>query len=321
VGLVPLLWDEKGELGCPRCYTLPANLQTTREDILCDGDPAAVLEAAVAHLRGSGLPLRLELPRVREDSAVRRSLARVLADPRLRTVERDEPASPVIRLVDGGWEGYLRSLPRHTRQELQRKRRVAERSGSVAWSVHSAPEEVSGALAAVFNIERRSWKEGAGTSITSAPESERFFAELARLAAAAGSLRIYLLVRNGEPIAHVFCLLHRNELHALKTSYRRDLGQLSPGVVLLGHVLEDAFAHCHAVVDLLGETSRWKNEISNGSREHQSVCLFASDLARCRACRVVEQRVKPLARQHAPRLLSSRQTLTRWLRARRAKRS
>jgi len=320
VGLVPLVWDAEGDLWCPGSFVLPVNLQTTREDILCEGDPVEVMEAALAHLRSSGRPVRLALKHVRTDGVALQSLPRVLTDQGMATVVQVEPDSPIVGL-EGDWESYLRARSRRCRSEMRRKRKAAERSGQVGWRVVSDPEGVAGAVGAVLEIERHSWKEGAGTSLTREAGVDRFFAELATLCARTGSLRVYLLELDAQPIAYAFCILHGDELYALKTSYRSDFGQLSPGVVLFGYVLQDAFAQGYALVDLLGETSRWKREIATTCREHRSVCVFSSHLPRCQLCRLVEHRVRPFVRGNAPRLLESKQRLSNWLAARRRKSS
>ncbi len=312
VGLVPLLRDVAGELWCPKTLTLPVNPQTRREDIVYEGEPGEIVDAALGYLRQRGKRVKIGLKRVRDDAATLRVLPEVAERHHMLTSTKPDTEAPILEL-EKDWQSYLSSRSRHFRSELRRKRKAMAGAGAVELRVVSAPEEVDGAMDEVFSIERDSWKEDEGTSLTTETGLTTFFRELALRCARSGWLRIYLLQLDSRSIAHVFGVVFDSQLYALKTSYRQEYRHLSPGAVLFGYVVEDGFAQRYRLLDFLGDRSRWKNEMATGSRQHASMCVFSSSLPKCRFCRLLEHKVKPMVKERASFVTPLARWVGRWL--------
>ncbi len=312
VGLIPLIQDIAGELWCPKTLTLPVNPQTRREDIVCEGEPDEIIDAALGYLRQRGQPVKVGLKRVLEDAATLRVVPEVAAHHHMLTTTKPDTEAPILEF-EKDWQSYLSSRSRHFRSELRRKRKAMIQAGRAEWRVVSVPEEVDAAMDEVFSIERDSWKEGEHTSLTTESGLETFFRDLALRCARSGWLRIYLLQLDSRSIAHVFGVIFDGQLYALKTSYRQGYRQLSPGAVLFGHIVEDGFTQGYRLLDFLGDSARWKNEMATGARQHASMCIFSSRLPKCRFCRLLEHTVKPTVKEKASFATPLARWASRWL--------
>lgn len=308
VAVVPLVIDDAGELWCRGSLVTPVDAHTTRCDLLSAIPIDDVLAAVLPALREAQPARTIVLKRIPDASVTFGALRHGAVALRLRAQVQPEFASRTLAL-DGGWDAWLARLPKHARSELLRKRRVLERAGSAELRVVTETADVDAALAAVLEIEAASWKDAAGTSLRTEHGSDAFYSAVVRERAAAGALRLFLLLLDGQPIAHAICSVERHALYALKTSYRQDRASLSPGAVIISHVIEDACRHGQPLLDLLGADQRWKRELADGTVPASTVCLFPPRRARCQLCRIEERRIKPFVRTHAGFLLDLRRRL------------
>ena len=298
-GLAPLLVDSAGELWCSRSLTLAANSHSHTSTILGGQDKIEVLDAFLEHLARSRSHARMAFKHVVRSSSVATRLPEIAGQHRMCTVARDSTNWSLVR-IDGDWEDYLKTRKVRVRRELRRKRKKLERAGQFEIRVVTTPEQCDDAMEQVFHVERKSWKEREGTSLTTEPGASEFYATLARLWAGRGWLRIYLLCLDGRPIAHIFGAQFRNAYTALKTSYDETYGVLSPGIVLFGHALQEAFEAKLDLFDFAGHESRWKQELATHSETHLNICAFSRTHVGCRACGFFHSVFKPTVKRLIP---------------------
>ncbi len=301
VGLAPLLDDHEGTLGCPRCLVTPVNPHSRRCSLLAADDPEPVVDAVLTHLEQTRRGSRMRLRCCDAASPV----VAALEEREPRSLVRQKDASPIIRL-DGDWEGYLASRPRHVRHELSRKRKRLDAEWDAKWVRVADAAGAERALTDVLRIERNSWKDREGTSLVSEPGAAAFYARIARACAAKGWLRIELLYLDGEPVAHLLGVAHRGTYYALKTSYDEAYRAWSPGIVLFQHAIRKAFEDGLAVFDFLGADSRWKSELANDQRSHVDACAFSGTALRCRWDRGRVVHIKRFLEERAPALVALR---------------
>ena len=159
-------------------------------------------------------------------------------------------------------------------------------------------------------IEARSWKAARQTSIGTEPAAERFYRALGRRFAEAGRLRSYLLYLGDEPVAHLFGLTHRGSYFALKSSYDPQREELSPGVLLFAHALEDCFDGRLSRFEILGDAQQWKRQLATHWRRSVDVCLFTHLISRCGWIHAKDV-ARPLLERHAPRLIALKRRVDR----------
>ena len=192
---------------------------------------------------------RVELNQYGGGEAGTDALARAAAASGRKLVTRTISRPPFI-LLEGDFEAYEGTLSRNRRKALRRHRRKLEEEGALEFEVHDGRTDLERLLAELFAVEASGWKGERGTAISSRPETERFYTEVARWAAERGWLRLAFHRLDGRPIACDFALEHGGVWYTLKAGYEDDLRSFGPGALLL----RDEIAHCceRGVAPLLG---------------------------------------------------------------------
>ena len=117
----------------------------------------------------------------------------------LPVLERVVRRSPYIDLA-GSWEEFEAALSKKRRANIRRRWRRLEERGELTIELVDGSERLDELLAEAYAIESSGWKGEDGTAIASQPETESFYGELARWAAARGWLRIWFLRLDGRAL-------------------------------------------------------------------------------------------------------------------------
>ena len=244
---------------------MPANQWSSRGDFLLDSaaDVEDVLDGLTAAM--SEIPWQLLwLDDVPVDTYRFQALAHAL--------ERSRTASDCHRNLEVGWisteaewESFRAGWSRKHRQQMSRHLRRLGRTGDVEFEMlsHIEPDQVGRWMRLGMEVEDRSWKGEAGTSVLRSPEMFRFFVEQASQAARWGQLRLSFLRLDHRPIAFAYGISAKGVYHSCKCGYDSRYAAFSPGQLLRYHLLEAFCAdpECRAV-DCLGPMTdahrKWK---------------------------------------------------------------
>jgi CelD/BcsL family acetyltransferase involved in cellulose biosynthesis len=310
--VAPFLSDLSGEFWCTRSLTLPIHPHIRRTDILCGGDHEPILEAIVGRLRESRRRIKMAL-HVRTDSPTVPALRHIADRHGLTTFTRADAESPVLR-IDGDWEAFLNTRSKQRRSEIRRQTTRLTTLGAVRGLGHDDLDGLDEVFVQIVDIERRSWKAHRGESIAETTTLSDFYREIARGAARRRALRINMLYFDDAPIAHIFGVVHGGTYYALKTSYVEERRDLSPGVVLFGHALQDAFDAELKAFDFLGEDARWKRELATELQPHAYLCVASRGSLKCSVCHTFHGRLKPRLKSRLPGLVKLKNSIESKLR-------
>jgi CelD/BcsL family acetyltransferase involved in cellulose biosynthesis len=175
--------------------------------------------------------------------------------------------SPIVE-TNGDFKAWRAASKPRWGAPLERFRRKMGRDHEAHFEIVEAPRDLEAELDAGFAVEASGWKGRAGTAITSAPETERFYRDVARTFHARGALRLSRIVLDGTVAAFDLCLLCRNRLYLLKTGYDERFAKLAPGLVLRLSTIERCFELGYEAHELLGEDSEWKLKFATTERRH-----------------------------------------------------
>ena len=170
------------------------------------------------------------------------------------TVEPEERC-PVLSLPSS-WDAYLASLSGKHRHELTRKIRRFEREvpdGRIV-SVHTA-HDVAARLGDFLALHRAS---RTGKAKFMDARMETFFRAAIPALAARDGVRLWLLEAGGEPIASFICLEWDDTVGLYNSGFSPGRAALSPGLVLLSHIIRDAIARRRPRFDFLRGEERYK---------------------------------------------------------------
>ena len=160
--------------------------------------------------------------------------------------------------LPSSWDAYLASLSGKHRHELTRKIRRFEREvpdGRVV-AVHTAADV--GARLGDFLALHRASRTGKAKFMDA--RMETFFRAAIPALAARDGVRLWLLEAGAEPIASFICLEWDDTVGLYNSGFSPGRAALSPGLVLLARVIEDAITRRCARFDFLRGEERYKLE-------------------------------------------------------------
>jgi CelD/BcsL family acetyltransferase involved in cellulose biosynthesis len=166
----------------------------------------------------------------------------------LSTLAQREARCPVLALPES-WGSYLAGLSGKDRHELRRKLRRIERQWREAGvRSHASAEDLEAAMSSFLALHRKS-KTGKARFMDA--RMERFFRHVAFALAARGWLRLWFLEHDGAAVASFFCLEFAGNVGLYNSGFDPAHASLSPGIVLLCHVIRDAIERGFARFDFL----------------------------------------------------------------------
>jgi CelD/BcsL family acetyltransferase involved in cellulose biosynthesis len=181
--------------------------------------------------------------------------------------------SPYI-VVSGSWEEYQQRLSSKRRANLNRLWRRLNEQGDVEFEVRDGAEELGALLEEGFKVEESGWKGEQGTAINSAPETRRFYQEIAAWAASRGALRLGFLRLDGRALAFDLAVEEGGAHALLKTGFVSEWRSSAPGVLLRERMIEQCFGRGLETYDFLGDATEWKQEWIDGTRQLVALDAF-----------------------------------------------
>jgi CelD/BcsL family acetyltransferase involved in cellulose biosynthesis len=176
--------------------------------------------------------------------------------------------------ISGSFQDYLKAFSPKSRQNLTRSvRRFSEQQGgNIGCEVYTKSEDMPTFHAEALAISRKTYQ----TRLLHAglPEGEGFVQEMCALAAR-GMARGYLLRDGPRAIAFAWCRGQGDRLTYSIIGYLPTDSQLSPGTILLYHILEDLFT-CKkfSVIDFGTGSAQYKTMFSTDKQDVVTVYYF-----------------------------------------------
>jgi hypothetical protein len=182
--------------------------------------------------------------------------------------------SPYIELA-ASWEAMIAKLPKKTRWTFRKGERDLTAKGAVDYEQITDVASVGSLLASVVAIERKSWKEEVGTSITAQSRQQAFYDTFARLAAANGILSGHVLRVASQPIAYILGIATGDGVFLdLKESFDASYAEYSPGHVLKRFAIEALIGRGIRVYDFMGRCEPYKMRWTDKTYQCETIALY-----------------------------------------------
>lgn len=147
-----------------------------------------------------------------------------------------------VGLIDVGsdWQAYKSRWSKNHRKDMRRRLNRARCQGELRLEVYDslASDQVERYLTIAWEVEDKSWKGVAGTSVLRTPGSRQFYLRQARQLADWGQLQISFLHLNDRPIAFEYGYRVNGTYFSHKVGYDDACRALAPGQLLLMMLLE-----------------------------------------------------------------------------------
>lgn len=295
VGVVPFVTRTSGTSGCARSHDTPTNSHVRRIGLLASIQPAELLAILLPDMLRTRSVSCLGMRQLVVGGEAEQALRQATQQTGLVAFSTEETSSAIVSF-ENGWEAYVAS---RTPQQLSnlKKRRKLDKAGRWHIATYSTPQALPVGWDALLAIETGSWKHANGTSIANEPGANDFYLSVAQQAAKSGMLELSVLWIDDQPVAHAFCVRHRDTLYLLKNSYKDTFRQLAPGWLLVWEVMQRSAVNGCTRFDLLGDLMPWKLDVATQIVAHRSHLVFAPSQIRCQLCRLTENVIKPAARR------------------------
>ena len=138
------------------------------------------------------------------------------------------------------WPAYEASWTKNHRKNMRRTWERLQQAGQVSVAVHSEiePHQVEPLLRRAFEIEDRSWKGPAGTSVLRSPGIFEYFLAQGRQLAQWRQIEICFLELDGQAIAFEYGYRAHDVHYSHKVSYDERFSQFGPGQLLMMELLK-----------------------------------------------------------------------------------
>lgn len=179
-----------------------------------------------------------------------------------------EERCPVLTLPDS-WEAYLGGLGSKARHELTRKMRRLEREARDARpACLRTRAEIETRFGDFLDLHRRS---RAGKARFMDGRMEGFFRRAIGALADRGGARLWFLDTAGGPIATCVAIEWDGTVGLYNSGFHPDRAALSPGLVLLAHLIRDATARGKRRFDFLRGEERYKYDFGSVAEDVYAV--------------------------------------------------
>jgi CelD/BcsL family acetyltransferase involved in cellulose biosynthesis len=177
-------------------------------------------------------------------------------------------SAPALLLGAGRGEKVL------DRYSLRRPLQRLQRAGTVRFRTIEEPREIASALPRFFEQHQARWSGTATPSAFADPQYRRWFEVLAAEFAPLGWLHFSVLELDAEPVAFHFGFRYGQKLVWYKPSYSREHSRLSPGVVLITHLVRAGIALGLEELDFTIGNEPFKQRFANVERWNSNFRIY-----------------------------------------------
>jgi CelD/BcsL family acetyltransferase involved in cellulose biosynthesis len=222
------------------------------------GGERDIVSAILAQLETENDGCRIDLPDLRETSPLLRCFS-----PQVGLQKNLHDSCPVLRLPSS-IEELPKVVPPDQLRHLRAARRRIGRAGKCGIEV-ATRETLDEFLVALLQLHGRRWRESGELGVLADQRVQAFHRLAARALLERGVLRLYGLRFEGKLIASLYALAERDVIYCYLQGFDPAYAEFSPGMQILGAVIEDAARHGKRRVDLL--RGREKYKYSWGARD------------------------------------------------------
>jgi CelD/BcsL family acetyltransferase involved in cellulose biosynthesis len=138
--------------------------------------------------------------------------------------------------------------------------------------------DVASFLKAMLQIERNSWKETVGTSVTKNDYQKKLYEELTDIMVEKHCFTGHTLELNGKPIAYVYGLLFNGTFSDLKESFDSSYHAYSPGQVLKTFILQRLIEDNVRYYDYMGVCEPYKMRWTKDTYARSNYVIYNGNL-------------------------------------------
>lgn len=147
---------------------------------------------------------------------------------------------PIVSL-DATWQEFLSSRTRAVRKSIKRRDSRLAAAGTPGFENAEPHGSTRQPFDRYLAVEQASWKAGTTVGVAASSTLIAFYRRLLDQFAASGQVQFHFLSLDGRTIAATFGLIWNDCFYSLHVAHDEAYAELSPGVILTGRELQEAF--------------------------------------------------------------------------------
>jgi CelD/BcsL family acetyltransferase involved in cellulose biosynthesis len=172
------------------------------------------------------------------------------------------------------WDAWLGSLHRDKRYKIKNIRKKCNAAHPTRFFAWDDPATLDRGIDRLIALHNKRWEKAGQQHAFSTAEYRDFHRAVMKACMARDRLRLYSLELAGEIRAMYYFYKFRDRVYLMQSGFDPDFGNVKPGQVLLGHIIEHAIGEGHKVLDFLRGDHRYKDELATGERETVYLTAF-----------------------------------------------
>ena len=207
--------------------------------------------------------------------------------------------------IDGTFDEYWNARGKNLRQNMRKQRAKLLADGvKLTMQVLRNHADMAPALARYGSLESSGWKAQTGTAIHPDNAQGRFYRELLENASLRGEAVAYQYLFDDRVVAMNLCLMRKDKLIVLKTTYDESIKSFSPAFLLREDELQDIYREGRIKhVEYFGRLMEWHTKLTEKKRNIYHLTVYRWPLVKMLA----EARRK---RVHAKKPVATDETVT-----------
>ncbi len=167
-----------------------------------------------------------------------------------------------------------RSLKSNMRANVRRRDKQLSNLGKLELRLHDSEASVPVFLDLMMAVEERSWKQDAGTALTSSQRQKKLYATVTPALARHNWFLGAALMLDEQPVAYIYGYAYAHVFVGEKGSYDEQYKQYGPGSVLRARLLEELARRGIRAYDLAGDADPNKAHWTDLSYSRKMHILF-----------------------------------------------
>ncbi len=229
-----------------------------------EAEVARALAAAVLHLPGWDVLLLHDMDPACAFTAEMTSAARA-ARLELETGRSERIAFTELPASYDKWLAAMHGDRRYRIKKARKKLLAAH--PEARFFVWDDPATIDAGIDRLVHLHHKRWERAGQAHAFSSPEYVSFHRAAMKACLARDRLRLYCLEIGGQVVAMYYFYRFRGRVYLMQSGFDPDFGDVKPGQVLLGYIVEHAIGEGNQVLDFLRGDHRYKDELATGERE------------------------------------------------------
>lgn len=206
------------------------------------------------------------------ESAFARTLRKHLGTTDARRRESVSARISFITLPES-WDDYLAGLSGDRRNVIRRFRRKLEVLPAARFYTWQDPATLDRGIDRLIELHLKRWTNRSDSHAFSSKAYVGFHREVMHAAMEKGWLRLFCIEAEGQIMAMLYCYRYRDRMYYFQGGFDPAMSKLRPGLVLMGHAIEQAILEGTRTFDMLRGEYEFKTHWAKERHETAQIAV------------------------------------------------